>query len=175
MVDESFVDTDPDLSLLQRLKQSVEAQNVIVLRSFGKFYGLAGVRLGFALGSEHLVDRLRGRAGPWPVSGPALACGLAALADARWRDATVARLRRDAKRLDALAASAGWTLVGGTALFRTYDTGDAAAAQNRLARGHVWSRIFPYSVSWLRLGLAGSAQEWNRLGEIFSDLGKDRL
>ena len=97
-----------------------------MLRSFGKFYGLPGLRLGFALGPPSEIEALAALAGPWPVSGPALALGAAALADTAWAAATRARLAAEAPRLDALAARAGWGLVGGTDLFRTYDTPDAA-------------------------------------------------
>ena len=104
-----------------------------MLRSFGKFYGLPGLRLGFALGPPSEIEALAALAGPWPVSGPALALGAAALADTAWAAATRARLAAEAPRLDALAARAGWGLVGGTDLFRTYDTPDAALARDRLA------------------------------------------
>lgn len=145
VVDESFADTCPDVSV------AAEAgEGLMVLRSFGKFYGLAGMRLGFALGDLPL---LKERAGPWPVSGAAIETGRLALADKRWQAETTARLERDARRLDDLVQRAGWTVAGGTSLFRLYDTGDAEAAQDRLARARVWSRIFPYSDSWVRLGL----------------------
>ncbi|MBK1636338.1 threonine-phosphate decarboxylase CobD [Rhodovulum adriaticum] len=159
VVDESFADPHPELSVLG----GPCPDNVLVLRSFGKFYGLAGLRLGFALGSRALLDRMAARAGPWPVCGPAIEAGTQALADAEWRADSIARLADDAARADALAAAAGWPLVGGTALFRLYDTGDAPAARARLARHHIWTRIFPYSAKWLRLGLPGTPAEWARL------------
>ncbi len=160
VVDESFADPTPDMSLCPALDG---LDNVVVLRSFGKFYGLAGLRLGFALGPARLLMALREEAGPWAVNGPALDIGARALADADWAEATRARLTGDADRADRIAAAAGWRYMGGTALFRLYDTGDAQAAQARLAKGRVWSRIFPYSDSWLRLGLPGSAAEWQQL------------
>ena len=105
------------------------------LRSFGKFYGLAGLRLGFALGAAADIARLRALAGPWPVSGPALAAGRAALGDAAWAAATRSRLAAGAARLDALAASAGWRPVGRhralPALRCRRRRGGAAAARGR--------------------------------------------
>ncbi|SFG84771.1 L-threonine O-3-phosphate decarboxylase [Palleronia marisminoris] len=148
VVDESFCDVTPELSLAADMPP-----NAVVLRSFGKFFGLAGVRLGFALAAEPLAAKLRAEAGPWPVSGAAIEVGRRALADTAWHAATRSRLARDAARLDRIAEAAGWRLVGGTTLFRTYETGDAVAAQRRLAEGRIWSRIFPYSDGWLRLGL----------------------
>ncbi|MBC7132988.1 MAG: threonine-phosphate decarboxylase [Roseovarius sp.] len=160
VVDESFADPELGLSLAPHLGG---VANVVVLRSFGKFYGLAGLRLGFALCDGALAGRLREMAGPWPVAGPAIEVACAALRDTGWQAATCARLSRDAARLDAMAARAGWRLVGGTPLFRTYATPDATEAQERLARRRIWSRIFPWSGAWLRLGLAGSEAAWRRL------------
>ena len=158
VVDESFADATPESSVA-----ALAGGNLSVLRSFGKFYGLAGVRLGFAFGEAETVAQLAEMAGPWPVSGAALEIGRRALQDTAWAQATTARLHAETSALDALAARAGWRLVGGTALFRTYATPDAAQAQDRLARAHIWSRIFPYSPHWLRLGLPGKAAEWTRL------------
>jgi cobalamin biosynthesis protein CobC len=159
VIDESFADTRPDLSLAPAAAQ----ERLIVLRSFGKFYGLAGVRLGFILGSDADIAKLSEIAGPWPVSGPAIAIGTAALSDVAWTETTAARLRNDAARLDVLAQAAGWKCVGGTDLFRLYDTPDAWAAQEKLARHQIWTRMFPYSDRWLRLGLPGQPAEWDRL------------
>jgi len=161
IVDESFADTAPELSAVPHLTS--ESERIVALRSFGKFYGLAGLRLGFAVGGARHIARLKEMAGPWPVSGPAITIGCAALDDTAWQDATRARLSADAARLDRLAEAASWACVGGTPLFRLYETGDAAAAQDRLARAHIWSRTFPYSRGWLRLGLPGTENEWRRL------------
>ncbi|PPB79558.1 L-threonine O-3-phosphate decarboxylase [Albidovulum inexpectatum] len=159
VVDESFADPHPACSVAARAGEA----GMLVLRSFGKFYGLAGLRLGFALGAEHDIARLADMAGPWPVSGPAIAVGSAALADRDWAERMRRTLAEDAARLDDLAAGAGWHLVGGTSLFRLYRVPDAGATQQRLARGHVWSRIFPWSDDLIRLGLPGPEHEWQRL------------
>lgn len=159
VVDESFADARPDLSLAAAAGQD----RLLVLRSFGKFYGLAGVRLGFVLGPQSDIAALAAMAGPWPISGTAIAVGQAALSDGAWAETTRARLCREILRLDDLAVSAGWQPHGGTELFRLYDTPDATLAQDRLARNRIWSRIFPFSARWLRLGLPGGAAEWDRL------------
>ncbi|MCX7643667.1 MAG: threonine-phosphate decarboxylase CobD [Rhodobacteraceae bacterium] len=160
VVDESFGDVAPELSLAPLLDR---LPNALVLRSFGKFWGLAGLRLGFALASPPLAARLRALAGPWAVGGPAIAVGCAALADPAWAAAARARLAADAARLDALALGAGWGLVGGTDLFRTYAVADASAAQACLARARIWTRVFPHSPGWIRLGLPGAEGSWTRL------------
>jgi cobalamin biosynthetic protein CobC len=164
VVDESFADAVPDLSLASDAGRT----GLLVLRSFGKFYGLAGVRLGFVLGSEADVAALAAMAGPWPVSGAAIEIGRRALLDRVWAEATRARLEREAERLDDLARGAGWDLVGGTPLFRLYETGNAVAAQERLARAKIWSRIFGNRPGWLRLGLPGDEAEWTRVTDALS-------
>ena len=160
IIDESFCDVTPDASLIDL----AEDQGVVVMKSFGKFWGLAGMRLGFVIGAAETLAPAEGPSfrdllGPWSVSGPALEIGARALEDHAWADATRARLAEDAARLDALV---GWPLVGGTDLFRTYEVPDAAALQDKLARGHVWSRIFPYSKTWIRLGLP-APDRWAQL------------
>jgi cobalamin biosynthetic protein CobC len=159
IVDESFADPVPELSVAQAAGQD----GLIVLRSFGKFWGLAGLRLGFLLAAARDIAQIAALAGPWPVSGPACAIGAAALSDITWQDATTLRLAAETARLDLMASAAGWPLVGGAHLFRTYAAPSAKAAQARLAQARIWSRIFPYSESWIRLGLPGAEPEWTRL------------
>lgn len=158
VVDESFADPRPDLSLARDMPP-----NATLLRSFGKFWGLAGLRLGFALGDPALLERLAQAAGPWSVNGPALWIGAQAMADAGWADDVVVYLSEASLRLDRLALQRGWHLVGGTHLFRLYETGDAAAAQDHLARTLIWTRRFPYSPGWLRMGIPGTRPEWDRV------------
>ena len=164
VVDESFADVIPAASLAAEAGRG----GLLILRSFGKFFGLAGLRLGFVLGCESDIAALADMAGPWPVSGAAIEIGRRALLDRGWAEATRARLLRDAARLDGLAEGAGWKLIGGTPLFRLYDCGDAIAAQERLARAKIWSRIFQGKPGWLRLGLPGDETEWNRLAAALS-------
>jgi cobalamin biosynthesis protein CobC len=159
ILDESFADAVPGASLAGKAGRP----GLLILRSFGKFYGLAGLRLGFVLGCEADVAALSATVGPWPISGAAIEIGRRALLDRGWTDETRARLVRDALRLDDLVRRAGWSLIGGTPLFRLYEIGDAVAAQERLARAKIWSRIFNGKAQWLRLGLPGEETEWTRL------------
>ena len=162
VVDESFADPVPTESLAC----AAGSDGLLVLRSFGKFYGLAGLRLGFALGSPSDIARLKDLSGPWPVSGPAIEVASLALQDTAWAATTIKRLAGEAVRMDALCADLGWKALGGTLLFRLYDTPDAQQAQDHLARAHIWSRIFPYSQSWIRLGLPGNEAEWARMAAL---------
>ncbi|WP_425046651.1 threonine-phosphate decarboxylase [Primorskyibacter sp. S87] len=158
IIDESFCDTVPEASFVSETSRP----NVVVLKSFGKFWGLAGLRLGFAIGPEALIGRLRDLTGPWAVSGPALRTGAQALEDYEWAQATRARLKEDAFRLDRLLLSQGASLAGGTDLFRLFTVNDAAEWQNRLATKHIWTRTFPYSTQFIRLGLPPE-EGWDRL------------
>lgn len=164
VIDESFVDAVPELSLASEAAQP----GLLILRSFGKFYGLAGLRLGFAIGHADDISNLAAASGPWPVSGAAIAIGCRALRDDAWAKATSARLARDCVRLDDMAQSQGWRLVGGAPLFRLYEMADARAAQEKLARGQIWSRVFAQNPTWLRLGLPGVDAEWSRLAEVLA-------
>ena len=122
VVDEAFMDVlAPAMSLVPVLPGGA-----VVLRSFGKAYGLAGLRLGFAIASGELGSRLRAALGPWAVSGPAIAVGRQALGDTEWLTAATARLNEDSRRLDHLLSEAGFTVVGGTPLFRLAEREDAA-------------------------------------------------
>jgi len=166
VVDESFADSTPALSLAPQAGR----EGLIVLRSFGKFFGLAGLRLGFVLACAADAAAFAQLAGPWSVNGPALQIGAQALADRVWIKATRSRLEAETGRMDSLASAAGWRFAGGTALFRLFETPDAAQAQAHLAQAHIWSRIFPYSRHWLRLGLPGSEDEWGRLGNALAKI-----
>jgi len=164
VIDESFADAVPQLSLASK----ADRPGLLVLRSFGKFYGLAGLRLGFAIGNAADVGKLAAMSGPWPVSGAAIEIGCRALRDDAWAEATSARLVRDCVRLDEMACGQGWTLVGGAPLFRLYETPDALAVQEKLARGQIWSRVFAREPTWLRLGLPGNESEWIRLAKTLA-------
>ena len=164
VIDESFADAVPGLSLAS----DAGRPGLLILRSFGKFYGLAGLRLGFAIGHADDIGKLATASGPWPVSGAAIAIGCRALRDDAWAKATSARLARDCVRLDGMAQSQGWRLVGGAPLFRLYEMPDALAAQEKLAHGQIWSRVFAQNPTWIRLGLPGAEAEWMRLAEVLA-------
>ncbi len=158
IIDESFCDVMPKASLITLANRP----GTVILKSFGKFWGLAGLRLGFAIGDPTIIAKLRDLLGPWQLSGPALAIGAEALRDPQWADETRARLIDDASRLDLLMTQAKAKPLGGTSLFRLYDVGEAQAFQNRLAEHHIWSRSFRYAPSWIRLGLPAQ-DRWAQL------------
>ncbi|MEL7216030.1 MAG: aminotransferase class I/II-fold pyridoxal phosphate-dependent enzyme [Pseudomonadota bacterium] len=165
IIDESFADVAP-WSLLSE----ADTPGTVLLRSFGKFYGLAGLRLGFVIGDPEVVSLLEARLGPWPVSGPALWIGRHALEDDAFHLDAATRLARSAERLDAMMARSGWANIGGTSLFRLYDVGAGGALRDALARHHIWTRAFDYAPRWLRMGLPGPEADWARLEKALAAL-----
>ncbi|WP_342076695.1 aminotransferase class I/II-fold pyridoxal phosphate-dependent enzyme [Yoonia sp. SS1-5] len=158
IIDESFCDVMPAQTMIARAAEP----GTVILKSFGKFWGLAGLRLGFAIGDPAIINRLGDLLGPWQISGPALSIGANALSDPHWADDTRKRLAADADRLDALLQRAGAKVLGGTSLFQLYQVKDAQASQRHLAAGKVWSRVFPYAPEWIRLGLP-APDRWAQL------------
>ncbi len=159
VIDESFCDIALGNT---HVREMATWPGVVILKSLGKFWGLAGLRLGFAIGDPALIAQLKDMLGPWPVSGVAQAVGRAALEDMRWANATRQRMTVDVARLDATIQMKGAELIGGTALFRLFQVDNALKWQDKLARGKVWSRVFPYEETWLRIGLP-PADRWGQL------------
>jgi cobalamin biosynthetic protein CobC len=165
VVDEAFMDVGPQS---ERVDGDVGQGGLIVLRSFGKFFGLAGVRLGFAIAAKPLAERLEAELGPWAVAGPALEYGIRALADISWQTAMRARLQGEAARLDALLASHGVLVTGGTSLFRFVTTPHAPSLFTALGEKGILLRNFSWDANALRIGLPGSEAEWQRLEEALA-------
>ena len=159
IVDEAFADFDGHS---ESLATRLPASRALVLRSFGKAYGLAGLRLGFALASPDIAPSLRAALGPWPVSGPAIAIGVRALADSAWLEAMRGRLGQEASRLDALLRGAGWRIIGGTSLFRLAARADARAAFERLLTAGILARPFADAPDRLRFGIPCDENAWER-------------
>lgn len=160
IVDEAFRDVMDEASTLCGQVH----EGLAVLRSFGKFYGLAGIRLGFGVTTLALAQALRTRLGPWTIPGPALHIGLEALADGEWQAAMRQRLAAEASRLDGLLKSAGYDVAGGTSLFRYVRNDKAQALYRHLAAAGILVRRFAERPDCLRIGLPGEG-EWDRLQE----------
>jgi len=170
VVDEAFADLEtPGLSLAAEIGHP----GLIILRSFGKWSGLAGLRLGFLLAPAEVVAACRASLGPWAVSGPAIMAGLAAYADDSWRAQAQARLLADGMRLDALLSAHAMRPLGGTTLFRLYAGPDAQALWHRLAHTGILTRRFDYAPDWLRFGLPGEEAEWGRLERVLPHKGEN--
>jgi len=150
IVDEAFADCRADWTIAGAVR---EDRRLIVLRSFGKFFGLAGVRLGFVLAPLAVTGRLRRLMGEWPVCSAALAYGTAAYSDSAWIAATRAALPSHAARLDAVLARHGLAAQGECPLFRLVKTDRAHSLFTALARRHILIRPFAAHPGLLRFGL----------------------
>jgi cobalamin biosynthetic protein CobC len=159
IVDEAFADAEPE-NAIAALAGGDDAPNLIVLRSLGKFFGLAGARVGFVFGASGYLDRLREMLGPWPVSHPSRAVARHALTDTAWQAAARHDLAAQSRRLAEIPAPLGE--VGRTALFCTLHTPHVEALFAHLARQAILTRRFDQH-GLLRFGLPGSERDWQRL------------
>lgn len=166
VVDEAFMDVGPRQ---HSLAGDADRGGLVVLRSFGKFFGLAGLRLGFVLSDAPTVQKLETQFGPWAVAGPALEYGIRALADIDWQDAMRASLAKAAARLDELFGRFGVPVAGGTTLFRYLRLPDAASLFSALGERGVLLRHFSDRPHVLRAGLPGSELEWQRLESALAE------
>lgn len=162
VIDESFADSTECVSVLNGPLPA----SVIVLKGLGKFWGLAGLRLGFAICTPAHARRLQTRLGPWAVSGPALEIGTRALQDRAWADATRSALSVSAARLDRLLAATGIRVIGGTTLFRLAAHDAAAGLFSHLIENRILVRKFDYNDTWLRFGIPGAEEDWLRLDKV---------
>lgn len=161
VTDEAFVDPAPELSLAS-MAGRLPYDNIIVLRSLGKFFGLAGARVGFVVAQAQLLARLREAIGPWAVAGPSRAVASAALRDRVWQAAMCERLARDTERLRRLLLESGLGESQGTSLFRWVPHIHAGAIHEALARQAILVRLLPDPPS-LRFGLPDAEPQWTRL------------
>ena len=164
VVDQAFGDTAPSLSLIPHLPE-----NAMVLTSFGKFFGLAGLRLGLVFAAPHRLAPLARHLGPWPVSGPALVIGARALDDSDWIKATRIQLQSQAQDLDRRLSEAGLEIVGGTSLFRLIRHDQAYDLWDHLGQVGILTRVFDYRPQWLRLGLPADEPASYRLAQALAD------
>ncbi len=163
IVDEAFADADEPGSLA-----GCDWPGLIVLRSFGKFFGLAGLRLGFVIAPPAIGADLRALIGDWPISGPALATGLAAYRDPAWHIAQRSRLATASQRLADLVNRHGIAIVGRTAFFALASTEHRDRLFVHLAQAGVLTRPFDYEPHWLRIGLPREESDWARLDEALT-------
>ncbi|WP_277186299.1 threonine-phosphate decarboxylase CobD [Caballeronia sp. BR00000012568055] len=164
IVDEAFADVDPSASLADQTTRD----GLIVLRSVGKFFGLAGIRAGFVLAAPELLNALASALGAWTVSGPARHAVMAAFADHEWQNETRERLHEDGARLAAIIARYGFD-VHSTPLFSWIPTPRAASLQHALAQHGIWTRLFDTNEPSLRIGLPGAQGEWARFERAWAD------
>jgi cobalamin biosynthesis protein CobC len=163
VVDEAFIDASPQLSLLARTSQP----GLVVLRSLGKFFGLAGLRCGFVAAEEKVLGQLNLRLGPWAVSHPARWVAQRALADRPWQMANSQRLLAASQRLADLLAEHGLPSPSGCGLFRWVPCPQPGILQDALARKGILVRAFEKG---LRFGLPGTESDWLQLTSVLREV-----
>ncbi len=166
VVDEAFADCSLGTSFVPLHDNS----SVIVLRSIGKFFGLAGLRLGFAIGPERYLERLKEIMGDWAVSGPAIEIGRKALGDHEWIEKSLQLLELQTKMHRAMYERVSLKVVGGTLLFNLIEVPDARTVHHELARRAIWTRRFDYNPHWLRIGLCKSQSDLKQFENALVDV-----
>jgi cobalamin biosynthetic protein CobC len=164
VVDEAFLDAESGQTMI-----GCGAANVVVLRSLGKFFGLAGARVGFAIAAPELRERLAETLGPWTVANPARWAASHALADSAWQATQRERLQNASRRLAELLRKSGLGEPTGTALFQYVTTPRSGAVFEALAKRGILVRLFAEPAA-LRFGLPANEDEWQRLAYALKDL-----
>ena len=159
IVDEAFADTEEGLSVVPQAGRD----GLIILRSMGKFFGLAGLRLGCVICAPTFAEKIKERLGPWAVGGGAFEIGIRALSDAAWIKENRLQLSQSGDELGKLLTDTGLDVIGGTDLFKLVETGHALELYESLGFQGILVRAFPEHPSWLRFGLPGKAENVARL------------
>jgi len=165
IVDEAFMDMTPSQSATHYLPQ----ENTLILKSFGKFFGLAGLRLGFVLGDKSIVSQINSKLGPWAISGIASHIGKIAFEDKNWSQSTREKLKLDSQRLQSLLLQVDLTILGNTDLFTLVSDPAARSLFTHLCNNRILTRPFPERPEHLRFGLPAGEENWQRLSVALSD------
>lgn len=158
MIDEAYMDF-----VNESMVSAFPCDHLIILRSFGKTYGLAGLRVGFLLAQPKIIQKIQYLLGHWCVGGPALHIAMLALQDYQWFTETKQRLCEQQERLNKLLASYKLSCIGGTLLYRLIHYENATSLWYHLASQGIWLRRFDYNHTWLRWGLLYKESDWQRV------------
>lgn len=164
IVDEAFIDVVDDEYGLSTLPVR---PGLIVLRSIGKFFGLAGIRCGFVIAEQNVLKAMQHRLGPWAISHPARHAAALALQDKAWQQAALNLLRQQGWRLQNLLTASGWPPAGGCALFQWVWHEAALDLHHRLAERGILTRLFTDPIS-VRFGLPADEVGWHRLEQALA-------
>ena len=170
IVDEAFIDCEPDQSICPHIDA---LSNTLILRSFGKFFGLAGIRIGCAVLPVKLAHDLEQRIGPWAIPGPSMHIATLAFDDLDWQTATRQRLNTDRQRLETMVTDhSPLKCIGATPLFLLFEGEMAAAVADHLAHAGILVRLFDHDATKVRFGLPGTDEDWKRLKTAFKELSR---
>ena len=164
IIDEAFMDCSPEESIL--LKPIHE--NIIVIRSFGKFFGLAGLRLGWVFAATEIIEKFKSMVGPWAVNTLALQIAAAAYQDQEWQEQQLSVLNDMQKNMKALFQEKHIDLAGQTPLYSLIKLDDAQCLHEALANKGIWTRIFDYDPQWMRLGVPKNENDFLKFKEALT-------
>jgi len=165
IVDEAFMDATPEYSLLN--KNPVEG--LIILRSIGKFFGLAGLRVGFVFALPKLLNALTELLGPWPIAQASRYITTLALSDTDWQQQQRQTLPLSSKRLSNLLTRYNLLPTAGCSLFQWVCSGQAEQYHQQLVQQGIFTRLFKQPAS-LRFGLPKTESDWQRLTQALEKL-----
>jgi len=169
IVDEAFADIEPSRSVLGK----VRPENIIVLRSFGKFFGLAGVRLGYVFSNRFILEQLNARLGLWQINGPAQSLAISAFNDVAWQQQARLTIKKEAENCQQLFQPVmdlmGVSRQTHQGLFSSYQMSKASAyfVFETFAQQGILMRVIDVdsNTSLLRIGLLSkaSSDKWNKV------------
>ncbi len=173
IVDEAFMDATPENSLLT----AGIKPGLIILRSLGKFFGLAGIRCGFVIADKELLQLIATKLGPWALTGPTRYIAKQALLDKAWQKQVCEDLTNSSARLFHILNEAGLKPTGSNALFQWLSHPDAEHIYEVCAKQGILIRYFEKVITSnttvmpsLRFGLAGKEEQWQRLTDVLKTL-----
>ena len=169
IIDEAFIDTTPEYSL----SSHPAIKGLIILRSLGKFFGLAGIRCGFIIGPNELLNTVGESLGPWTISHPSRYIATKTLVDTVWQKQTRDKLTKQSNRLALLLTKNGLKPDGQTSLFQWIKHSYAEQIHESLAHQGILTRLFKQPSS-LRFGLPKQEQQWLFLEKTLWNLTNDR-
>lgn len=169
IIDEAFIEAAGQPSMVQREMP----EGLIILRSLGKFFGLAGARVGFVFAQSAFLHIMQEALGPWNISAPSRFVATAALKDQHWQETTHIRLKQDGLRLAKMLQQANLPPAGGCSLFQWICHEQAALIHAKLAQRGILTRLLNHPHS-LRLGLPGLEPEWQRLEIALTEIAHEK-
>jgi len=165
IIDEAFIDATPELSL----SHLAPLKGLIILRSIGKFFGLAGIRSGFVLAEPAILNELAEHLGPWTISNPSRFMTQHALQNTSWQQTTRGNINKQSLRLQQLLQQYQLAITGSNPLFQWIKTQQASHIHQQLAQQAVFTRLFTHPSS-IRFGLPANELEWTHLEKALKEL-----
>lgn len=151
----------------------LELPNVVVIRTFSKAWGLAALRVGWAMGRPEVIGWLRSAGLPYPAAGPSLAMARAALGDPQRVDRFVARVRKERDRLVSALDAAGARPQRSQANFVLARVDDPITWRDRFAELGIAIRAFPGAPGLedaVRIACPGDPASFDRLLDAMQTL-----